>query len=584
MSYCDKCGNEFDDQYEFCTECGAKRAEPKPASKPTKTVKETVPPTRAPTRPAPDKGGSSKWAAAAAVIVVVIVVIALLAYTGILFPDNEDNGEKPPDTTAPNIAATDPGIGEMSVSVNPTFTIIFNEDMYQSTNIHSSLLIIPYDDESGEVYFTGDSSYWEDSKTVVIRVTSTTLDYNTKYFASLTYPEDYSVRDINGNHADATENIIYFWTFTTGSPSGGDTTPPTIVSTDPEDSATDVDSIDYIEIEFSEAMYQSTDIHDAFYLNEVACGYGCDWLDARTIQIELDDYLDYNTIWNAELRYAYLYNIKDPSDNYAEYCDEENCIVYEWTFTTKAQVINDTTPPYVISTDPYDDETNVDSIEYINITFSEPMYQSSDIHEAFYLNDVDWGYGCYWLNSTTVQIELDDNLNYDTTWNAELRYAYLYNIKDLNDNYAEYCDEENCVIYEWSFTTKSSGSGDTTPPYVVSTDPYDGELGVSFLKLKFTVTFNEPMYQSTNIYYALYLEWFDTSTENYTSSQVGVSSDWTDNKTVVIDLNNLMYTSMEYTASLRYQDLYDIKDINGNYAEFYDAEKGSIHEWTFTTE
>ena len=142
----------------------------------------------------------------------------MLGVIGIFAPDDDDNGDNGnggSDTTPPTVASTDPYDGELYVgSWYPTFTITFSEPMYQSSNIHSSLFFFPNDDTSEE-YYSGDSSYWVNDKTVEIYTTAI-LDYSTEYLASLTYPYNYSVKDVNGNYAECVlGDIICTWTFTT---------------------------------------------------------------------------------------------------------------------------------------------------------------------------------------------------------------------------------------------------------------------------------------------------------------------------------------------------------------------------------
>jgi hypothetical protein len=469
MPTCSECGSVIDDEYEFCTECGAKFEKVEPvqparrrAAAPPTPPPPPPPPTQRPEpqRPQKEQETSSKWKIIAILAIVVIVLIASCAIFGILNYDNGNGDDDPP-----YVVATDPYDGETGVDINPIFIIEFNEDMYQSESIYEALFVTTSDLSGSESYF-GEYSIWLDSKTVSIGFLYETLNYYTEYMAGLLWPEDYDIKDEAGNYPNTIEDVVHSWTFTTESYTSSDTTKPYVSNTNPANGNYDIDPINSIDISFSESMYQSTTIHNTLYLNDVLHGYSTSWVDSDTVTITLDATLDYGTTYYAEIKYPHLYEIKDLNDNYAEYVDEENFIIYKWSFTTVEETVTDTTPPYVYYTSPYDGEYDVDpSLDTITITFNEPMYQSTTLHDGLYLEwydlelgylEYEYGFSSYWSDSKTVVITLDDNLNSETYYFASLRYPYLYEIKDINGNYVEYVDSETMSIYDWVFDTAGS--------------------------------------------------------------------------------------------------------------------------------
>ena len=235
MPRCNKCGTVFDEEYEFCTECGAKREyrQPPPPKPPTPpTTRPPPPPTPpGPSRPiqtpvplTPKKKESSNTMiiVVVVIIIVVIAVIVSLAVIGILVGDGENgetngNGNNNSDTTPPTVVSTDPYNEEMFVSVYTPFKITFSEPMYQSSTIHGALKIEIFDYDTNTTYYytEGYSSYWVNSKTVSIELDDA-LDSNSVYVAYLKYPHLYEIKDQNGNYAEYEDDSTYtvhYWIF-----------------------------------------------------------------------------------------------------------------------------------------------------------------------------------------------------------------------------------------------------------------------------------------------------------------------------------------------------------------------------------
>ena len=126
------------------------------------------------------------------------------------------------DTTAPTVSSTDPADTQTGVSITKKVVAIFSEPMTASTV------------NTGTFSISGPSGNITGSVTLLNNVAtfSPTLNLatNSVYTATITT----GVRDLS-NNAMAVNKV---WSFTTGTNS--DTTPPTVVSTNPATSATGV--------------------------------------------------------------------------------------------------------------------------------------------------------------------------------------------------------------------------------------------------------------------------------------------------------------------------------------------------------
>ena len=111
---------------------------------------------------------------------------------------------------------------------------------------------------------------------------------------------------------------------------------------------------------------------------------------------------------------------------------------------------SDTIPPTVTSTTPADGTIDVPIQPMITITFSEPMYQSTTVHEGLLFEPYgvsEYDASTEWTDNKTVRIINLKGFEFDTTYTVSIDYVYLGNIKDEAGNYLE-------IGYNWLFTIR----------------------------------------------------------------------------------------------------------------------------------
>ena len=140
------------------------------------------------------------------------------------------------DITPPTVTSTDPINAATAVVLNKKIAATFSKAMNPST-ISATTFVL----KQGTTAVLGSVTY---SGTTAIFSPSANLISNTTYIATITT----GAHDIAGN----TLVNDYSWTFTTGSSS--DITPPTVISTDPNNADAGVDLNKIIAATFSEAM------------------------------------------------------------------------------------------------------------------------------------------------------------------------------------------------------------------------------------------------------------------------------------------------------------------------------------------
>ena len=154
------------------------------------------------------------------------------------------------DTTAPTVSSTGPADSTTGVSLDALITATFSEAMDVSTITATTFTLNPP--------VTGVVSYDTATNTATF-TPSGNLAESTTYTAMITQ----GVKDSAGNSMAAD----YIWSFTTA-----DTTAPTVLSTDPADTATGVSLDALITATFREAMDVSTITATTFTLNPPVAG------------------------------------------------------------------------------------------------------------------------------------------------------------------------------------------------------------------------------------------------------------------------------------------------------------------------
>lgn len=153
-----------------------------------------------------------------------------------------------PDIIRPEVTVTDPGMAAAGVPINKVITVDFSEAMNVATiNDVSFTITQGTTSVGGVVTYSGLTASF---------TPSAALSYNTLYTGTITT----QATDLAGNAI----LVDYVWTFTTAN----ETTPPTVLSTDPDNGATGVVLDKSLTVTFSEAMDLLTINNSSFVLKQ----------------------------------------------------------------------------------------------------------------------------------------------------------------------------------------------------------------------------------------------------------------------------------------------------------------------------
>jgi hypothetical protein len=266
-----------------------------------------------------------------------------------------------------------------------------------------------------------------------------------------------TAKDLKGNHLETD----YVWTFTTVGP-----IPPTVISTDPLNLATNVPLDKNISATFSVAMNPATINSSTFIL-----------MDGTTLIPGVISYsgttATLNPTNNLELGKTYTATITTGVANVVGTSLASN---YVWTFSTGAAVA-----PTVISTDPANLATNVALDKNISATFSVPMNPATINSSSFTLKD-----GATTIPGTVSYSGTTATLN--PTNNLVLGKTYTATITTSVTNVA---GTSMASDYVWTFST-----GAAVVPTVISTDPANLATNVALDK-NISAMFSMPMNPAT---------------------------------------------------------------------------------------
>jgi hypothetical protein len=324
--------------------------------------------------------------------------------------------------TPPVIISTDPINAATGVGLNQKVAATFSKTMDAST-----ITAATYTLKQGNNSVTGFVSY---SGVTAIFTPASNLSPNTVYTATITT----GAKDLAGN---ALANN-YVWSFTTGATTV--IVPPTVISTDPLNSAVGVVLNKQVAATFSKTMDASTLTGATFTLSRgttPVTGF-VSYSGATAVFTPASNLLQ-NTLYTATITTG----AKDLAGN---------ALVsnYVWSFTTGAAAVGN--PPTVVSTDPYSDEICVPINKHITATFSKQM-QSSTITTAIFtimeVNQATFISGTVSYSGTKATFVPLINLKPNTTYTATITTG----ARDLEGNTLN----EN---YVWNFTT--------VVPYTVS--------------------------------------------------------------------------------------------------------------------
>ncbi len=362
------------------------------------------------------------------------------------------------DITPPRVTATSPANGQTAVSSAATVTATFSEAI-DPTTINASTFVIRV--TNGAVV-PGTVTYAVATHVAEFKPTGPLPNP-----ANLTATVTTGVKDLAGNKLAAD----FSWTFTTR-----DDSPPTVISTSPAAGATGVSPTAPITVTFSEAMDVSTITAANITLKVTSSGAAVPGTVTYNAATRVATFTP-----NAPLAQTTGYTltvssaVKDLAGNPAG-------VTRTYTFTT-----GDTTPPTVLSVSPTNLATNVPVGTAVQITFSEPMLEST-INGANIL-----------LTNTATATTVPATVTYNAATNvatltptAPLAGSTTYSVtvttgvKDISGN-------SLVSTFTSVFTTVLV---DVTPPTVTSVSPPNGATGVA-IATTVQVTFSEPMDSTT---------------------------------------------------------------------------------------
>ena len=316
----------------------------------------------------------------------------------------------------PIVVSTDPVNGAANVPVNKIITATFSTNM-DATTINSTTFYI----QQGTTVVPGVVTY---SGMTATFTPSANLLPNTVYTGTVTT----GAKDSLGNSMISN----YTWSFATG-------TPPTVISTDPANGATNVSLNKIITANFSVAMDPTSINSTTFLLKQGTTSVsGTVTYSGITATFTPSAALLPNTVYTATITTG----AKDPFGNALA----NN---YVWSFTTG---IPDIIPPTVIATDPVNGAVNVPITKKISATFSELMNPSTINTTTFLLKQGATSIsGTVTYSGVTALFSPLVNLSPNTLYTATITTG----VKDLAGN-------AMVSNYVWSFTTGQS----VAPPFL----------------------------------------------------------------------------------------------------------------------
>lgn len=178
--------------------------------------------------------------------------VAALMFAVILMNACKKDTYHPVVGLCPVVTATNPADQSVNVPVNSNVTVTFNEKMDPATITQSCFTL-----SGPATEVTGVLTYNDENATILFNPAGN-LALNTTYTGRVSS----SVKDPMGNALQTD----YVWTFTTGATT--DLTPPTIISTDPQDNATGVALNKVVKATFSEQMDPLTITTTSFTLKK----------------------------------------------------------------------------------------------------------------------------------------------------------------------------------------------------------------------------------------------------------------------------------------------------------------------------
>ncbi len=427
-----------------------------------------------------------------------------------------------PDLTAPTVVSAVPAANATNVSISAPITITFSEPLSAASVTNSNIVLRATTAgtviNSTLLYTAGSSS--------VTLTPAAALQPSTGYTLSVTT----GVKDASGNPLASSFSSA----FTTGLPP--DLTPPTVLSIQPVNGATDVATNATVLVTFSEPVNAATITATSIALTRTTGGTSVastvTYNNAtRVATVTPSAALSNSTGYTLTVSTA----VRDTSGNALT----SNVTS---TFTTVAPV--DVSPPTVLSVIPVDNAADVAINAPIVVTFSEALLASTVTNSSVTLSTTQGG------TPINASVTYDAGLSRATlTPSAPLANLTGYTVsvattvKDLAGNAL-------ASTFSSRFTTVAA---DVTPPTVTSFVPANGATNVDRTVAP-TIVFSEPMNAATLTSANIQLRATASGTVVASFVEYNAST-----RTVTTTPNFPLAFGLSYTISINA----NVRDVNG---------------------
>jgi len=461
------------------------------------------------------------------------------------------------DVTAPTITSLSPADNAPGVVVGTDLTVTFSENIVANSGF---VIIRKMDDNSTHSSYNIESAVTIEGASLAVELTSD-LENDTEYYVDLSVG---LVKDAAGN-LFAGQNGNPNWTFTTED--APDTQHPTLVSTMPAQSATDVSVSTTLSWTFSENIEintgsYSTQVYKAGNIDNQTILLLSDQVvaDGATVTVTLTEELDYNSQYFFDLHAG---SVKDLNGNLLQ---STNTV----SFTTQGPP--DTTSPEVTDRTPAnDDELNPNNVSF-GLTFDEPIAKGTGLIQ---IRTTNGGGVVYEYLASGAEVVADGNLWY---LDAELDFSVAGGsyywvipstaITDLAGNPFIGFDSAD----DWYFSTY-----ETVSPIVTSFSPANGGTGMAKNNWEYTITFNEDVEIGTGS-----IGFYQYSNEGHVVAYLVSDIAEVNGNTATIDFNyNGTFNFSQHAELTKYYITIPataFKDLSGN---FY-AGTENKDTWAFT--
>jgi hypothetical protein len=362
-----------------------------------------------------------KRSAIATVILAIVITAGCKKQKSPSFADSVGENQVPQQV---QVIETQPLDGSQNIELDIPIRASFNTAIDTST-INETTFIIRDD----TTVITGSFSF---SDSIITFIPSQEFDRSKVITTTLSS----EIADTQGNRMSQE----YMWNFTTRPLTVEERTPPSVTVTNPQNGATDIDFSTNITAKFSKKLNPKTINGSTFYLKN----------DNGSIVSGSVSYADstatakFNPSGLLQDGIEYTATITVDIEDLFEHSLEQN---YSWTFTTKEI---DRTPPRVISTNPQDNDENVDDDIQITATFSESMDPATINNETFVLYE----------NRSTGFLQISGSVDYANNTarfipDEDLRDREYY-IAIISASVTDLAGNTLGERYRWNFVTEDN--------------------------------------------------------------------------------------------------------------------------------